>query len=161
MRENIGLAAGVPENKMWMLGVIEIYLIVLGIKDYLDRQIPVRWLAAGAILTVTVGVFRLSRGEMQGWEMVAGALPGMLLLLLARLSRKAGYADGIVLTELGMGMGLRTSIPVFCFSILLTALISMALLMLRRVRRDTKMPYLTAVAIVSLALYLAGGDVWR
>lgn len=159
MRENIGLAAGAPENKMRMLGVIEIYLIVLGIKDFLDRKIPVWWLAAGAILNVTVGTFRLSHGEMQGWEMVAGALPGMLMLLLARLSRKAGYADGIVLTELGMALGLRISIPVFCFSILLTALISMVLLMLRRVRRDTKMPYLTAVAIVALAVFLGGGDV--
>lgn len=139
-----------------MTGMMVIYLIMLGIKDLTDRRIPVCWLGIGGILSVGIGSYRCIQGGFLWWEMLVGALPGILLLLTAWLSKKAGYADGIVLTELGICLGCRVSTMAFCFSMLLTALLSMALLALGKVRRDTKMPYLTFLAIVFLALCIDG-----
>lgn len=137
---------------MWIAFITVIYLAILGIKDWIDRKIPICGLAVGAVLLPGMGIYRCVQGELMWWEMLVGVLPGALLLLVAWLSGKAGYADGIVMTELGLCLGYRESMLLFCFSLLLTAMISILLLFLRKVRKDTKMPYLAFLAIVFLML---------
>lgn len=133
-----------------MIIIALIYLTVLGIKDYVNRQIPILWLAVGAIILPGMGVYRLLQGELNGWEIFVGILPGVFFLLLARLSGKAGYADGIVMTEMGLFLGYREMILLICFSLLLISVTSMVLLSLGKVHKDTQMPYLTFLAIVFL-----------
>lgn len=141
---------------MWMTIAIGIYLMILGIKDWIDRKISICWLCAGGVLTTGMGIYRCIGGGLVWWELLVGMLPGLLLLMAARLSGKAGYADGIVMVQMGACMGYRECLLLFCCSMLLTAVISMLLLILRKVRRDTPMPYLTFLAIVFSVLRILG-----
>lgn len=127
-----------------------IYLGILGIKDCKDREIPMWWLLAGLFLFVGFGIYRSLQGEMVWPDMLVGMLPGIMLLVLARLSGKAGFADGIVLTEMGLYLGYRESVFVFCCSVVLLAVFSVMLLFLKKVHRNTRMPYLPFLAVVCL-----------
>lgn len=96
------------------------------------------------------------QGDMQLPEMIFGVVPGAVVLLIAKVSEKAGYADGVVLMELGFCLGYRCSLQIFCLSLFLLSVISVLLLLLKKVHRNTKMPYLTCLA-VTFAFWQIGG----
>ncbi len=71
------------------------------------------------------------------------ALPGLFLLVLAWLTKESiGYGDGISVILLGGMVGLRNCIWVLCISLLLLSLAGLVLLVIKRVDRKTKIPYL-------------------
>lgn len=131
-----------------MMLVVLIYLTILGIQDYREGSVSVLWLAAGVGILTGLGIYRCVQGELLWTEMLSGIIPGALLLAIAGLSGKAGYADGVVLIELGVCLGYREIMLLFGFSLLLLSVVSILLLFLRRVRKNTKLPYLPFLAIV-------------
>lgn len=133
---------------MGMMLVVLIYLIILGIQDYREGSVSVMWLAAGAGILAGLGINRCIQGELLWMEVLLGIIPGAFLLAIAGLSGKAGYADGVVLIELGVCLGYREIMLLFGFSLLLLSMVSVLLLFLRKVRRNTKLPYLPFLAIV-------------
>lgn len=135
---------------MWIKALILIYLIILGIKDAKDRKIPLTWLMVGAIFLGGIGVRNCVLGEMNWWEMLLGVIPGVFLLAVAWLTGKAGYADGLVLMELGLCLGYRESLFLFGLGLSFLSIVSVMLLLLRKVKKDTRMPYLSFLAIVFL-----------
>lgn len=137
--------------------MIFIYLAVLGVWDYRERKVPLWLLTMGGAAAFGTGIHRYIQGEMQWTELLLGVIPGVFLLLLARFSKKAGYADGLVLTELGVCLGYREVMLLFGFSLLLLSVCAIVLLLLRKVHRNTKMPYLTFLAVVFLMRQLGGG----
>lgn len=86
-----------------------------------------------------------------------GVLPGAGMLLLAKCSHKAGYGDGIVLMQLGFGLGYRQLLLLFSVSLLLLSGISVLLLLLKKVGRNTRMPYLTFLALTYVVWCIRGG----
>ena len=82
-------------------------------------------------------------GEIKGTaELVWGLVPGTLLLLMAVATRKAGIADGIVLLLLSMPLNYRECIVSFVLSFLIMSLVSLFLLVLHKVKGNSKLPYL-------------------
>lgn len=142
---------------MWITIIVLFYLVILGIADLRKRRIPVVLLGIGGVLLPGIGIYRGLQEELGCTEMVIGMLPGVFLVLVAWLTRKAGYADGVVLMQMGLCMGYREVLPLFCFSMLLLSVVSVILLFLRKVKKETKMPYLTFLAFTFLAWSIWGG----
>jgi len=132
------------------------YLIVLGFMDGWKRKVPVMLLLAGGVIFVGIAINRCVKGEMLWTESVWGMIPGMVLLVLAGITRKAGSADGVVLMQMGVYMGVKTIFPMFCFSLLLLSGTCMVLLLLRKVNKNTRMPYLSFLAITYFIERLGG-----
>ncbi len=132
-------------------------MVCLGIWDYRKRQVPLLWLLVGTIILFSTGIYRGAQGELQWIEVITGAIPGVVLFLVAWWSGKAGYADGIVLAGLGSCLGYRETWLLFCFSLFLISLCSIGLILFRKVHRDTQMPYLSFLAITFLIRQLCGG----
>lgn len=130
--------------------VILLFLGILSVRDCRERRVPVVWLIAGAVLLFGMGIGRCVQEELAWQEMILGSVPGILLLLIARLSGKAGYADGILLMELGACLGWRESIWLSCFSLLLLSVFSMILLCLRKAKKNTEIPYIPFLTIAFL-----------
>lgn len=141
---------------MWITIVLLIYLIILGIADGRKREVSALWLTVGSILATCVGIYRCAGGDLSWLEMLAGIVPGMLLLLVAWGTRKAGYADGIVLMQIGMSLGCRKVLLLFGCSMFFLAVVSIVMLVMGRVKKETKMPYLTFLAITFGMLELWG-----
>lgn len=133
------------------------YLLVLGIMDFWKRKIPVLLLLAGGIGCLVMAVYRCMRGEMLWQECIWGLVPGMVLLAVAGITQKAGCGDGIVLMQVGMYLGCDRVLPLFGFSMLLLSGSCMVLLLLRKVNKNTGMPYLSFLAIAYLMERLGGG----
>lgn len=133
------------------------YLIVLGVMDFWKRKVPVLLLLVGGIMFSILAVNRCIRGEMLWQECVWGVIPGIVLLAVAGITRKAGYGDGVVLVQAGIYLGCEKVLLLFCFSLLLLSGICMVLLLLRKVNKNTRMPYLSFLAITYLIGILGGG----
>ncbi len=67
-------------------------------------------------------------------------VPGIILLLLTKMTEAIGMADGIVLIQLGSICRDGQSLLIFCLSLIYIYLYSMILYMLRRDRKR-RIPY--------------------
>lgn len=81
-------------------------------------------------------------GVRRGAELILGLLPGMVLLLMTVTAKKAGPADGTVLLLLGLSLDYRDCAASFVLSLFIMSLVSLLLLALHRVKRNSKLPYL-------------------
>lgn len=142
---------------MWIEGVICIYLCILGILDFYKREVPILLLEIGGVLLVGLGIFQCTGNALGGVEAIAGILPGLFLILVACLTKKAGYGDGVVLIQLGVCLGFQKVMLLFCFSMFLISVVCMILLLARKVRKETKMPYLSFLAMSYTIWGLWGG----
>ena len=124
----------------------ECWLLIASIFDIRSRRIPVWMLVLGGSFAVLTAVCRCGFALAEYVEMIKGCVPGMILLLMAAATDKAGTADGLVLIFLGICMGGKSCLAVFMLSLVLISLFSAVLLMLRRAGRNTKLPYLPFLA---------------
>ncbi len=124
--------------------VIEAMLFVfLGLAAYFDcrfRRIPWSVLGMGTIFMIICNILQWKEFKV---GILSAALPGLFLLVLAWLTKESiGYGDGISVILLGGMVGLRNCIWVLCISLLLLSLAGLVLLVIKRVDRKTKIPYL-------------------
>ena len=109
------------------------------IYDLRTRRIPV---AAVILLAVAVVVYRLYLGTF-GWNMAAGLVPGAVLLVTAFFTKESiGVGDGLVLCVLGVFCGLGKALAILGTALVLSAVLAIILLVLKRVNRKTELPSL-------------------
>ena len=132
---------------MWKVGIFLIYLLILSIFDIRERRISVLLLAAGSIFTGIVVTYELFAGYISWLQPVLGSLPGIFLLLVAWFSKKAGYADGVVLLWIGVLYGYREGLSILGVSLFLVSMTSVLLLILRKVKKQTRIPYIPFLAV--------------
>lgn len=142
---------------MWIKVIVFVYLCILGILDSRERQIPVLLLGIGGVMLAGVGIYQCIYDEL-GWiEMMTGIIPGFFMILVARFTQKAGLGDGVVLIQLGICMGFHKVLLLLCFSMFLLSVVCIVLLITRKVRKETQMPYLTFLATTFLLGIFGGG----
>lgn len=137
-------------------GIILTYLLVLSVQDIRERRVSVMLLTVGGIFAVGCLGYEMFVGRVNGLVPLLGSLPGVFLLVVARISKKAGYADGIVLLWLGLLGGYGDGVFVMGISLLLIAAVSMILLVLRRVKKETRIPYIPFLTAGYLLLQFGG-----
>ena len=133
---------------MWSILFVTGWLITAGIMDVRTRKVPVWMLVLGGALAVWAAFCQ----HRECLEVLRGMLPGILLLLVALGTKKAGYADGIVLCCLGMAVGSEETLVLLGLGLFLISLCAMALLVLRKVGRDTGLPFLPFLAAAWLVV---------
>lgn len=130
--------------------LMECWLFAASILDIRSRRIPVWMLALGGAAAVLTALCKCGFTLTEYMEMIKGCIPGVILLLMAVITGKAGTADGVVLIFLGICAGGRVCLTVFMLSLLLISLFSGILLAFRRVGRNTRLPYLPFLAVAWL-----------
>lgn len=121
--------------------VLLCYLIILSLYDCREKRVPFVLVCMGIAVA---GILSIVKGSNDGqlWHQVMGWLPGIFLILVAFATKKVGYADGCVLVVVGAVLGYQRAVLLFCISLMLTALVSAALLLLHKVSGKTRIPYL-------------------
>lgn len=114
------------------------WLLIISIVDIRKRNVPVWLLIPGGILAFA-GVVERQYG---GLEIARSMIPGVVLLLLAMTTGNVGYGDGIVMLFLGMVSGSGKSFLLFGVSLFLAAIFSLILLIMRKVKKNTGIPFL-------------------
>lgn len=114
-------------------------LVGLSICDLKTKKIPV---AAVVLFGAAVLGYRLMTGiELLG--LLVGLVPGAVLLLLAVLTGESiGIGDGLVLCVVGLFCGLTKAVSVLAMALVLSSVVAMVLLVLKRAGRKTELPFL-------------------
>lgn len=143
---------------MWKFILTALWLVALAGVDIRRKHVPVWLLAPGGMFVTAVSVCALWKDQPEGRELVWSIVPGAVLLAVAVLTKKAGWVDGVVLLFLGILTGFRECIFSFTLSMLFISVVSLVLLVLRRVGKNTTLPYLPFLCagyLVQTALGLA------
>ena len=121
--------------------MVFLWLAGLSLFDIRYKRVPLWLVLAGGVLVAGAGVYGCVSGEYCFTECLAGMVPGAVLLLLAAGTRKAGWADGVVLIILGIILGFWKCIMVAMLSLVLISVLSALLLIFRRAGKGTLIPY--------------------
>lgn len=131
-------------------GMTMLWLFGISVMDIRRRRVPVWMLVPGGILA---GIMFICQQAMPG-DMLKAILPGDVLLVTAFLTKKAGYGDGIVMLFLGILSGSVKSLLIFAVSLFLAAVFSVILLGVRKVGRNTRIPFLPFLTAAWLIVML-------
>ena len=90
-----------------------------------------------------------------GWKtgIIVEMVPGIILLLLTKMTEAIGMADGIVLIQLGSICRDGQALLIFCLSLIYIFLYSMILYMLRRDRKR-RIPYIPFLFLAYLTTWM-------
>ena len=124
------------------IGII-LLLIPASVHDLSDRKVPFVYLIAAGTISVSQVVVKCLSGGGRTTIITAalGILPGLAFCAIAWISKKIGMADGIIVSILGLSENYVCGIFVLCAGSILLSFISVVLLIMKKVDRGTKMPF--------------------
>lgn len=119
------------------------FLLIEGIRDFRQRSISMISVGIFAVLGIIVQMVY----DWSNWKvMLGGILFGGTVLLAAKITEeKIGYGDGWILVVTGIYLGFRDNLVLFALALFLSAIVSVVLLMLKKVTRKTTMPFVAFV----------------
>ena len=120
--------------------LLALYLVVLSVFDRKEKAVPIMLLGMGIVGALFWMIYRGMQGNL--YQSVLGLLPGLLLLVIAGATKKAGYADGIVLGIVGAVEGYKGGILIWGISMCAMSVCAIVLLCSKRASRETKLPYI-------------------
>ena len=137
--------------------VAVIYLGVLALMDAKERELSWWVLALGGVLAILCAGILLASREVTFDMLLFGAIPGVLLLVLAVLTKGIGIGDGIVLLEASTFLLLERTLVAFGLSLMIMGAFSAVLLFLKKAKKELRLPYLPFLWIGSVgALFYCG-----
>ncbi len=146
---------------MWYMLFYSLLIVVLSVCVIFDikrREIPLVLLVIlGGIVAFLWGyeVFWQGLGYMQ----FLGVIPGIFMLILARISEESvGYADGIVVAEIGLLTGVGRCLFILSAALFLAAIFSLFVLVIKKVSKKYKVPFIPFfTSAYAFSLLLQGG----
>lgn len=119
--------------------------------DIKNKKISVSFIVAGFVVLVFCSLFytqNLTIGSRFG-----GLMLGLCMLLLNRVTRnQIGVGDGLIISIIGIEMGFLVTAAILVYSLLITALYAIFLLVFRRVSNKATISYIPFVFISYLGV---------
>lgn len=131
---------------MWRVFFDGIWLSAMSILDVRFRRIPLWLIGLGVPAAVVSLVIGGTGGNVEIAEFLVFLMPGVILLLAA-VTKKAGYGDGMVLILLGLIDREDNGMGIFLMSLICMSLFAVVMLVLRKAGRGTRLPYLPFLLI--------------
>ncbi len=136
--------------------IVAVVLSLFGIWDIKKRAVPTIFLVVGLLMSILCGVWECVSGCREWFSICCGILPGIVMLVVAWLTDMMGYGDGMVLILMGILYGYKACFFVLCISLFLLSIVSVILLAARKVKRNTKIPYIPFLGLACLVKWGAG-----
>ena len=127
---------------MWKFALTTLWLIAMSTFDLVEKRVPVWLLAAGGIPAMVISLYVYVTGKGSWDQILFGMIPGGLLLAVAAVTKKVGWADGIVLLIIGLLTNMWECMTCFIISLMIMSAVSLFLVVLKRVRKNTTLPYI-------------------
>lgn len=132
---------------MWRDVITAGWLLILSVIDIKKKSVPLWLLGIGAVETAVILLTEGFNGGIDVWLLCRSLFPGGVFLVTAAATGKAGYGDGIVLIMLGLMSGAKVCLLALTAGLFLIAIFSGALLALRKVKRNSRIPFLPFLAV--------------
>lgn len=127
---------------MWREAMMAAWLLPMSIVDVKSRRVPVWMLWIGAAAAAGSLLYEIITKRAMGWQICRGLLPGLVMLAVASATGKAGVADGVIMLLMGIFAGYEVCVAASVGGLFLLALVSGVLLVLRKAKRDTRIPFI-------------------
>jgi leader peptidase (prepilin peptidase)/N-methyltransferase len=124
------------------------YLFVMSIYDIKRKEIQIGISVFTAIILGIIKLYLCVRGEQMWYLLLGGIFPGILLLFVSFCSQKQiGAGDGIVFIINGIVLGFFENMVLLFLSLLAAAVVGTGMLLLKRMNRKDKIPFIPFVFI--------------
>lgn len=136
-----------------MAAFIGLMLLTCGLQDIHRKKIGL-WLviAGGAMISICIPFCN----SMSIYARAGGVAVGAVVILISLATRgKIGLGDGILLCATGLGLGFWDNLELFSIALLLAAIISILLLILRLADRKKAIPFAPFLFIGYVFLLIA------
>lgn len=138
--------------------ILLVLLVVLSFQDLKSRQIVEAVPVVGIFVGTGIRLFSAVVGNANWIQCVisffSAMIPGILCYLLVLVTRQIGCGDALVLLMTGILSGLENCVLCICISLFAMAIYSVALLMVGRANRRTKLPYLPFLLLACLVVFI-------
>lgn len=132
---------------MWKETMMAAWLLPMSIMDVKSRRVPAWILWIGAVAAAGTLLYEMISKGTTGWQICRGLLPGLALLAVAFATGKAGMADGVIMLLMGIFAGYEVCVAASLAGLFLLAFFSGILLALRKVKRDTRIPFVPFLTV--------------
>lgn len=120
-----------------------LWLFLCGWQDFKEKKMSVVLLVTGGL---GLAVFFIAVGGLPLSSRLPGFAIGLLLLILSKLLRgQVGRGDGIILCVTGLCLGFRDNLNLLFYSLTLTAVVSLALLLFKKAGKKDTIPFIPFV----------------
>lgn len=135
--------------KMWQWILLIPVLVFQTVLDIKTRKINVYICLAGILVSLIIRENVLRDDVM---SILKDILPGAVMMVLSYITKeKIGKGDGVLIVFVGCVAGLGATLTMLFVSLLLSAVISLILLALKKVKKETEIPFAPFLSIGVLA----------
>lgn len=127
-----------------------LFLTVLSVLDIRYRQVPLMLLIAGGCFAL---ICRGIQGDMDIRIAAGGMLVGVVFLVISKVTGEAfGYGDSILITVLGLYLGIWEVLELLFLAFMMAAVFSILGLCLHRFSRKLSFPFMPFLALAYLGV---------
>lgn len=131
------------------------FLFMSAVFDIRNRKIPSVLIWSFFVIMTGYRIVMIVRGMTSFAEIIGLLLPGLLLLILSRISNEIGNGDGLLVIATGCYLGGIRNIGMVFLAFLLAAFTAIALLIGARSMRNKKIafaPFLLAASLIVISV---------
>ena len=133
-----------------MNGVIIVFLIPCTITDLKSKTIPIWWTV---VFGISAMIYQIFWKKQKLEAILFSMIIGVTLLVAAKISnQRIGYGDWIIFLILGLWIGCWDGISLLFFSLILSSIISVYFIIVRRKGRDYRIPFIPFVTAAYIIL---------
>lgn len=120
-------------------------LLLCSYEDIREKKISVYAILAGIGVTLVLDVILK---DISLVNVLLGGTLGILLVIVSKLTRGAfGLGDAMLLGMIGISLGAFQTLLVLFYGLLITSVVSVVLLLLKRVKKQTQMPFVPFILL--------------
>ncbi len=153
---------GQPQVQGYLNQVVFLWLVSMGCVDAREQIIPNHLIGVGLLFWVVfvavecIGTHIPLKNTLT-YSLIGGGACGIVLLLIALISKSAlGMGDVKMLTVLGLLFGLADTYTILLMSIIIMAVVSIILMIMKKADRKTSIPMAPFVTVGFLLCVLIG-----
>jgi len=125
--------------------IMGVMLLICGVQDIQKKKIYVWMIIVAAVL---IGICVPFCNEITLPDRVGGVVVGVAMILVSLFTAgKLGLGDGILLCATGLGLGFWGNLELLAIALLLAAIVSIVLLILRLADRKKSIPFVPFILL--------------
>lgn len=137
---------------IFVKAILLVILFICAVQDVKKKKIFIWVILSGAVL---VGLCIPFCEDIIILDKMGGALVGVLLIIVSLATAgKIGMGDALLLCLTGMVMGFWSNLELFAFALLMAAVISIILLILRLADRKKSIPFVPFILMSYIVLII-------
>ena len=119
-----------------------VFLCICAVFDVRRKEIPTILIGIGLAGAFVVNVWGIMSEVISFAEIGLCLLPGIFFSLTSFCTKeKVGLGDGLMLLVIGLFIGFYRCFFVLCISLIFSSAFALVLLLLRRVRKESRIPF--------------------